>query len=65
MMMDYLGRKFNNEKLIKAGVEIEQAVQETILEGKTLTYDLGGSARCSDVGNTIISKITGRSLDSR
>lgn len=52
------GRKYNNEKLVKAGVEIETAVKDTITEGKFLTYDLGGNTRCSEVGNAIISKIT-------
>lgn len=58
MMMDYLGRKYNNEKLVKAGVEIETAVKDTITEGKFLTYDLGGNTRCSEVGNAITRKIT-------
>jgi 3-isopropylmalate dehydrogenase len=58
MMMDYLGQKFNNIKLINAGIEIEKAVQDAITEGKFLTYDLGGNASCSKVGDTIISKIS-------
>ena len=58
MMMDFLGRKFNKDNLVKAGIEIDKAVQQTILEGKTLTYDLGGKARCSEVSDVIISKIT-------
>jgi len=50
MMLEYLG--FDD-----AAQKIEQAASDVITEGKTLTYDLGGSASTSEVGEAIIRKM--------
>lgn len=50
MMMDWMGNK-------EASRSIQDAVETVLKEGKTLTYDLGGTAKCSEVGNEIASKI--------
>jgi isopropylmalate/isohomocitrate dehydrogenase-like protein len=50
MMMDWMGYK-------SAGKSIEKAVNSVLQEGKILTYDLGGTAKCSEVGREIANKI--------
>jgi isocitrate/isopropylmalate dehydrogenase len=41
----------------EAGKAIEDAVYKVLEEGKILTYDLGGTAKCSEVGKEIASKV--------
>ena len=50
MMLDWMNYK-------EAGEAIEDAVNKVLEEGKVLTYDLGGTAKCSEVGKEIASKI--------
>ena len=50
MMFDWMNYK-------EAGKAIEDAVHRVLEEGKVLTYDLGGTARCSEVGKEIASKV--------
>lgn len=50
MMMEYLGEA-------EAAGRMERAVLKTLEEGKVLTYDLGGSAKTSDVAEAIARKI--------
>ncbi|HLD29348.1 MAG TPA: isocitrate/isopropylmalate dehydrogenase family protein [bacterium] len=50
MMLEYLGE---NEKADR----IERAVREVLAEGKKLTYDLGGPASTSDLGDAIAEKV--------
>ncbi len=50
MMFDWMNYK-------EAGKAIEDAVHRILEEGKVLTYDLGGTARCSEVGKEIASKV--------
>jgi 3-isopropylmalate dehydrogenase len=53
MMTDWLGRRNQDEQLIEVSKLIEQSVEDHIKEGKRLTYDLGGNASCSEVGDAI------------
>ena len=46
MMLEYLGEK-------KAAEKIERAVYRTLKEGRFLTYDLGGSAKVSEMADAI------------
>lgn len=57
MMLGWLGTSKGDEKLIRASEGIESAMAKILEEGKILTYDLGGNARCSEVGDAINSKI--------
>jgi len=57
MMLDWLGVKKNDEKLIKASKDLELAVLKVLEDGKVLTYDLGGSSKCSEVGEEIKKKL--------
>ena len=50
MMLDWMDYK-------EAGKAIEDAVYKVLEEGKTLTYDLGGTAKCSEVGKERASKV--------
>jgi isocitrate/isopropylmalate dehydrogenase len=50
MMLDYLGEG-------KAANLVEKATNAVLKEGKVLTYDLGGSAKTSDMGKAIAEKV--------
>lgn len=60
MMLRWLGEKKKDNRLIMASRRVESAVAEVLSEGKTLTYDLGGSAKCTDVGRAISDRIEQR-----
>ena len=57
MMLDWLGRRKKDKALRDAAVAVEAAVERHLREGKALTYDLGGKARCSEVGSAIAASI--------
>ncbi|DAC51268.1 MAG TPA: isocitrate/isopropylmalate dehydrogenase family protein [Candidatus Poseidoniaceae archaeon] len=57
MMMDWLGRKNNNQEIINVASAIERSVSEHLKEGKHLTYDLGGDSTCSMVGDLISQRL--------
>lgn len=50
MMLEHLGEK-------EAGKKIVKAVADVIKEGKTLTYDLDGTAKTSEMTHAIIQKV--------
>jgi 3-isopropylmalate dehydrogenase len=52
MMLHWLGRRHNDAKLVAAGDAIEAAVVKTLAD-KVKTYDLGGTHKCSQVGQAI------------
>ena len=53
MMLDWLGRKHGQDQLVSIAKKIDESVAEHLKDGKSLTYDLGGTATCSDVGKSI------------
>ena len=53
LMFDWLGETNGDEDCTAISNCIEQAVIE-VLKGETLTYDLGGTAGTSDVGDAIV-----------
>src|SRR5712691_2577097 len=57
MMLDWLARRKKDKGLREAAKAIESAVERNLAEGKWLTYDLGGSAKCSEVGTAIASAV--------
>ncbi len=57
MMLEWLGRRRKDKALQDSAVAVEQAVEAVLREGKTLTYDLGGHAKCSELGSAIASRI--------
>ena len=60
MMMDWLGRKNNDDGLVSISKQIEASVADHLKEGKHLTYDLGGDASCSLVGDMISARLAQR-----
>ena len=57
MMMDYLGRKHDDDDLLRVANCIDQSVADHLKEGKELTYDIGGYASCSQVGTSIATRL--------
>lgn len=53
MMLEWLGRERGDKALKEAAVVVEKAVETVLQEGKVLTYDLGGTAKCSEAGTAI------------
>ena len=53
MMCEWLGDKHADPRLGRMQASIEAAVARVLREGKRLTYDLGGTARCSEVGEAV------------
>ncbi len=62
MMLEWLGRRKKDPTLLAASETVERAVESVLKEGHVLTYDLGGSAKCSDMGTAIANQV--RSLAS-
>ena len=58
MMLEWLGDKHNDTVLTEIGGVVNQAVSEQIKTGKIITYDLGGTATTSDVGDDLVKRIT-------
>lgn len=57
MMLDWLGRRKGDRALREASGSVERAVEAVLRSGKALTYDLGGTAKCSEVGSSIANAI--------
>ncbi len=51
LMLEYIGEKVAAEKIF-------QAVKEVIAEGKTVTYDLGGTSKTSEMAEAVAAKIS-------
>ena len=58
MMLDWLGRRKGDKSLREAAVAVESAVESVLKEGKYVTYDVGGSAKCSEAGTAIAKAVT-------
>jgi 3-isopropylmalate dehydrogenase len=59
MMCDWLGTRFADPRLTDAGKAIERAVAGVLADGSALTYDLGGTAKCSEVGARLAERVAG------
>lgn len=57
MMMDWLGRKNGIDELVTVGKLIDESVADHLRDGKNLTYDLGGEASCTFVGESIANRL--------
>ena len=60
MMLDWLGNRHDDERLLRAAEMVEDAVVALLSEGQTLTYDLIGeerASRCSEVGAAVEAKL--------
>lgn len=57
MLLDWLGRKHQESGAVTAAGLIEQAVEQIIAEGRSLTPDLGGTAGTTEMGAAIVAAI--------
>src|SRR3989440_2373783 len=57
MMLDWLRRREKDAAFREAATAVETAGERHLARGKALTYDLGGKARCSEVGSAIAAAI--------
>ncbi len=57
MMLDWLGSRHQNKSARQAAALIEKAVDEVLLEGRHMTYDLGGTSTTTEVGDAIAAKM--------
>jgi hypothetical protein len=60
MLLDWLGRKHDDRRLIDAGALVEDAVARVLAAGSALTYDLASGGRgvsCSACGNAIVGEL--------
>ncbi len=64
MMLEWLGRRKRDRALQESAAVVERAVESVLREGKTLTYDIGGSAKCSEVGTAVARAISGAAAHS-
>lgn len=53
MMLDWLGTRKGDKNLVAAAKGVEAAVASVLAKGSVLTYDLGGTAKCSEVGTAV------------
>jgi 3-isopropylmalate dehydrogenase len=60
MLLDWLGRKASDDRLIRASDQIEGAVARVLAEGRSLTYDLAPGGRgvpCSVCGRAVVDEL--------
>ena len=58
MLCDWLAGRFGHDSIGAAGKAIEAAVARVLAQGRALSYDLGGEARCSEMGTAIVSALS-------
>tara|TARA_B100000700_G_scaffold171806_1_gene189774 strand:- start:7100 stop:8395 length:1296 start_codon:yes stop_codon:yes gene_type:complete len=63
MMLDWLGRKKGEDELVQIANLIDESVADHLRDGKLLTYDLGGTASCSEVGESIANILSAKLND--
>ena len=57
MMLDWLGKKNNNQQLKEIAQMIEDAIDKTIINPKTRTSDIGGNLSTTDFTDVLISNL--------
>ena len=58
LMMTWMAKKYSASGLYEVADAIDEAVAEHIKDGTLLTYDLGGNAKCSEVGKAIAARLS-------
>jgi len=53
MMLEWLGVKHDNHKMIADGARLRQAVDRVVADGRVLTRDLGGTASTEDAASAV------------
>jgi len=57
MLIEWLGRKLDSEPARRAAALIEKAVGTVMREKRSLTADLGGTSKTSEMGDAIVHAI--------
>jgi 3-isopropylmalate dehydrogenase len=58
LMIEWLGMRHNDNEAIQVSQLIEKAVSDHLQDGSILTYDLGGKASTSEVGSSIVNRLS-------
>ncbi len=53
MMVEWLGERYSDEKLLEGARLMEEAVIKVMKDGSVRTYDMGGDSKCSEMGTAI------------
>ena len=59
LMLEWLADRHHDEGLRSDAQRLERAVTETLQSGRARTYDQGGTARTSDVGDRVVEALRG------
>ncbi len=60
MLLDWLGQRRRDKALMEAAAAVEGSVEGVLKQGKVLSYDLGGKARTSQVGDAVAARLRAR-----
>ncbi len=60
MMLDWLGRRHNNDALCADGTRLREAVERVVARGETLTRDLGGTAGTDAAAGAVLEALSAR-----
>jgi 3-isopropylmalate dehydrogenase len=61
MLLEWLGRRHDDPRLVEAGAQVESAVAAVLRTGEALTYDLAEDGRgvsCSAAGDAVARNLT-------
>jgi 3-isopropylmalate dehydrogenase len=58
LMIEWLGMRHNDNEAIQVSQLIEKADSDHLQDGSILTYDLGGTASTSEVGSSIVDRLS-------
>lgn len=58
MMCDWLGHHQEDPRLVRCGEAMEKACTEHLAAGRPITFDLGGEAKCSEVGDLLVKALS-------
>ena len=57
LMLEWLGMRRDDADALAAAVIVERAISDQLLSAEELTYDLGGTASTSQVGDSIVVRV--------
>ncbi len=57
LMLEWLGMQCDDADALAAAEIVEQAISDQLLSAEELTYDLGGTASTSQVGDSIVARV--------
>ncbi|MBW3581580.1 MAG: isocitrate/isopropylmalate dehydrogenase family protein [Euryarchaeota archaeon] len=57
LMLEHLALRHDDARAKEAATAVEEAVRQVVADGRTLSYDLGGSATTSQVGDAVVAAL--------